>query len=206
MLGVALATIGILASSVRLARRPAVRRAVAVGCAWLVGLTSATILGVTGASQSAAVVFRLPASDAETAIASDDEMRFLSSLPEFVPRGQRVLNDPWDGSTLALLVGDREPVFPHVNGQWDPDRQMLASHLDQVGSDPGVCAALDRLRVRFVLYNDHELAGGDPAGNLFAAVHSAVEADLFPLVATDGQTSLYRIVQCGPLTVDHVRR
>lgn len=205
VLGVALATIGILALSAVLARRPAVRRAVAIGSAWVVGLTSAAILAVTGTSESAAVVFRLTARHDQTAIASGDQMQFLRTLSVHIPEDQRIANDPWDGSTLALVLGHREPVFPHVNGQWDPDRQMLAFHLDQVGTDPAVCAALDRLRVRFVLYNDHEFAGGDPAGNLFPAVHRAVEAGMFPLVATDGRTSLYRIEQCGPLLAGEER-
>jgi hypothetical protein len=90
-------------------------------------------------------------------------------------------------------------VFPHVNGLWDTDRALLALHLQDIDTDPAVCAALDRLRVRYVLYDPHEFGGGDPSGNHFAGVHAAVEAGLFTPVASDGGSTLFRIEQCGPL-------
>lgn len=201
VLGVVLATLGVLALCAWLVRRRAAPRGVAVGAAWFAALSSAVVLILTGTPRSVGEVFRLPDGDAGTAIASRDEMAFLHRLPEWIPPGQRVLNDPWDGSTLAQLLGDREPVFPHVNGQWDADRRALAFELDQVGVNPAICEALDRLRTRFVLYDDHELAGGDPAGNLFPAIHRAVESGMFTFVAGNGTTSLYRIDQCGPLPV-----
>lgn len=201
VLGVVLATLGVLVLSAWLARRRSAKRRVEVGAAWIVALASACVLAITGTTQSVAEIFRLPDENAGTAIASRDEMAFLQTLPGWVPEGQRVLNDPWDGSTLALLLGDREPVFPHVNGQWDGDRRTLAFHLDQIERDPSICDSLDRLRVRFVLYDDHALAGGDPAGNLFPAVHRTVESGTFSLVAGEGTTRLYRIDQCGPLPV-----
>ncbi len=42
---------------------------------------------------------------------------FLERVGDIVPAGERVLGDPWDGSTLVWLYGGREPVFPHVNGR-----------------------------------------------------------------------------------------
>lgn len=201
VLGVVLATLGVLAAASWATRTAAVRRRVAIGLAWLVAVTSSIVLAISGVSASVATVFRLPETDAGTAIVSRAQIGFLGRLGDYVPAGQRVLGDPWDGSALSLLFGGREPVFPHVNGQWDEDRRILAFGLQDVATDPAVCEALDRLQVRYVLYNPHELAGGDPAGNLFPAVHRAVEAGMFPLVATDGETSLYRIDQCGPLSL-----
>ena len=200
VVGVALAALGVLATASWAARSATLRRRIAVALAWLVALTSAVVLAVSGVSASIATVFRLPESDAGTAIVSRAQIDFLGRLGEYVPADQRVLGDPWDGSALSLLFGGREPVFPHVNGQWDADRRVLAARLQDVDTDPAVCTALDDLRVRYVLYSPHELAGGDPAGNLFAAVHRAVEAGLFARVATDGDTSLYRIDQCGALS------
>jgi hypothetical protein len=110
-----------------------------------------------------------------------------------------VLGDPWDGSAWTLVFGTREPVFPHVNGQWDADRLTVAFHLDDIDTDPNVCAALDRLRVRFVVHDPHEFGGGDPSGNHFPGPHAAVEAGLFTLVDSAGSTRLYRIDQCGAL-------
>lgn len=200
VLGIPLAALGVLAAASWVSRAEGVRRRVAVVLAWLVAGVSAAVLALSGVSASVSAVFRLPETEAGTAIVSRAQIDFLGHLGEYVPAGERVLGDPWDGSALSLLFGAREPVFPHVNGQWDADRRILAFGLQDIATDPAVCEALDRLHVRYVLYSRHELAGGDPAGNLFPAVHRAAEAGMFPLVATDGETSLYRIDQCGPLS------
>jgi hypothetical protein len=203
VLGVTLAALGIFAiAGWIIARRRLSRGAVAlpVTLAWVVALSAALALVATGTSASIGEVFRLPASHATSDVVSQAQIEFIAHLPQVVPDDQRVLGDPWDGSAWTQLFGDREPVFPHVNGQWDEARIALAYRLDEIGTEPAVCAALDDLRVRYVMYNPHEFGGGDPAGNHFAAVHRAVEAGLFTEVANDGDSTLYRIDQCGPIS------
>lgn len=125
------------------------------------------------------------------------EAAFLSRVSEIVPADELVLGDPWDGSALVWMYGEREPVFPHLNGQWDPDRLLLAEHLPEINTNPDVCTALDRLNVHYVLYNPVLFDGGDPSGDKFAGVHAAAEDGLFAEVARSGDTVLYRIDQCG---------
>jgi hypothetical protein len=172
----------------------------AVVVASAVAASSYAVMAASGVTQSIAHVFRLPPSQAGDAVISAEQRDFMERLPDHVPEGQRVLGDPWDGSAWSQVFGGREPVFPHVNGQWDTDRLALAWRLQEIETDPEVCAALDRLHVRYVLYDPHAFAGGDPAGNHFPGPHAAVEADLFDEVARSGSTVLYRIDQCGPLT------
>lgn len=198
VLGVTLATLGVLASS-RWVRARRLARGFSISLAWLVAVTAAAGLALGGLSSSAGFVFRLPERAAQSEVLSQAQADFLARVGEIVPAGQRLLGDPWDGSALSLVYAGREPVFPHVNGQWDPQRALIASSLPEIAVDPAVCAALDDLRVRYVFYNPHEFGGGDPAGNLFAGVHAAVEQGLFEEVATDGDSTLYRIPQCGPL-------
>ncbi|MGH7292930.1 MAG: DUF6541 family protein, partial [Myxococcota bacterium] len=200
ILGVPLATLGILVV-VAWARRRGARHPgrLTLIAAWSVAATSAATLAITGVSSSVATVFHLPETAAQSAVISRSQTTFFSTLGEKVPADQLVLGDPWDGSAWTLVFGDREPVFPHVNGQWDADRQTLAWHLADIETDPEVCAALNRLRVRYVTYAPHEFGGGDPSGNHFPGPHAAVDAGLFPLVETDGDARLYRIDQCGDL-------
>ncbi|MFG6502788.1 DUF6541 family protein [Microbacterium sp. P05] len=203
VLGVTLAALGILVAGRWLQRRArwAERRGVLlpVAASWLVTSTAVVTLVLTGATGAIATVFHLPPARAQTEIVSQAQIDFMARLGDVVPADQRVLGDPWDGSAWTQLFGDREPVFPHVNGQWDAARLTLAYGLDTIETDPAVCAALDELRVRYVLYSPHEFAGGDPAGNHFPAPHRAVEAGLFTEVASDGDSILYRIDQCAPM-------
>lgn len=201
VLGVAFATLAILWTSRRLARRSTARRLpIAVALVAAVVATSAIAMAWGGVSRSVAAIFRLPDAHARTAVVSQAQIDFMrTAVAQTVPADQRLLGDPWDGSALSQLYAGREPVFPHVNGQWDPERLVLAWQLERIDDDPAVCQALDALRVRYVLYHPHEFGGGDPSGNHFAAVHRAVEEGLFEPVATDGDSVLYRIGQCGPL-------
>ena len=200
VLGVPLATLGILSAAAWARRRVSgSRRRLAVTGAWIVTITSAVSLAFSGMSSSIGAVFHLPETAARSAVVSRTQIAFFAALDETIPAGQRVLGDPWDGSAWTLVFGEREPVFPHVNGQWDADRQTLAWRLAEIDTDPEVCAALDRLRVRYVTYAPHVFGGGDPSGNHFPGPHAAVDAGLFTLVATDGDARLYRIDQCGDL-------
>ncbi|WOF24176.1 hypothetical protein N8K70_05765 [Microbacterium betulae] len=207
VLAVPLATLGVLAVArrvLRAERQLTARRLglpqLAVPAAVAVALASAGGLALTGTTSAVAGVFEQPAEGAEWQIVSQKQIDFMDDrVAGVVPGGQRVLGDPWDGSALTQLFAGREPVFPHVNGQWDPFRRTLAWDLEDIETDPAVCRALDALDVRYVLYNPHEFGGGDPAGNHFPGPHAAVEKGLFTEVATDGESTLYRIDQCGPL-------
>ncbi|MDL5352586.1 DUF6541 family protein [Microbacterium sp. zg-YB36] len=200
VIGVVLASLGVIATSRWIARRRArVARSVPVALTWLVAASSALAIGCSGVTASVAHVFRMPDAATSGEVVSRDQIAFFAGLSDTVPAGQRTLGDPWDGSAWTQVFGGPEPVFPHVNGQWDADRQALAWRLTDIETDPEVCAALDRLGVRYVTYAPRAFGGGDPAGNHFPGPHAAVEAGLFTLVDTDGETSLYRIDQCGPL-------
>ena len=200
VLGVAFATLGILASARWIARRSRRRpRVTAVALAGFTSLVAASTLILSGASSSIAMVFGMPADNARDELVSLRQIDFLHTVATIVPHDQRLLGDPWDGSALSSLFGGIEPVFPHVNGQWDPPRLVLSQRLDEIGTAPDVCGALDALRVRYVSYNPHQFGGGDPIGNQFFAIHKAVEAGRFVPVMTDGESTLYRIDQCGPL-------
>jgi hypothetical protein len=202
IIAIPLATLGILTAA-RWASRS--RRAfVAVAAALSAAVAGTAVAGLAWATvPTFAYVFRLPDRAASSEVISRAQIDFMADVvADVVPRDQRLLGDPWDGSALSELYAGREPVFPHVNGQWDPQRGILAWHLGDIGQDPAVCGALDALRVRYVLYHPHEFGGGDPAGNHFLGVHAAVQQGLFTAVATDSDSTLYRIDQCGPLRAD----
>jgi hypothetical protein len=206
VLGVVLAALGVIVVGRYLARLTRARStaaesaAIPVALCVLVSVTAIFTIGFSGTTTSIASVFHLPPTDPDgTALVTRKQVAFLATLPDTVPANQLVLGDPWDGSTLSWSFGDRRPVFPHVNGQWDREREVLAWQLAEIETNPEVCRALDDLRVRYVVYSPRAFAGGDPAGSHFPGPHAAVEAGLFDLVSTDGESGLYRIDQCGPL-------
>jgi len=172
----------------------------AVVVAVIVGVTATGTLAATGVSASAGTVYRQTAQASEGALLTSGEITFMrNEVASIVPEGQRVLGDPWDGSALTGVLGGREPVFPHVEGRWDAERRMLAMGLHTIDDNPAVCEALDALRVRYVMYAPSATVSSGASGDSFAAIHAAVDAGLFTRVATDGESKLLRIDQCGPL-------
>lgn len=68
-----------------------------------------------------------------------DELELLFSLPDYVPKNDAVLANPWEGGTFAWAIGERKTVFPKISaGIYPPDLGVLAKNLDPQ-SDPQVC-------------------------------------------------------------------
>lgn len=169
----------------------------------LVALTSAMAVSVSAwaglwapMGAAAAHEYRLGAVKTEDFVDAQ-QIAFMRQVSEVVPADQLLLGDPWDGSGLSWLYADRRPVFPHLNGQWDPERLLIAQHLDQIESDPAVCSALLHLNVHYLLVSTGQLDGGDPSGNKFAGIDTAASQGLFTPVLSDGESALLRIDQCS---------
>ncbi|MET0590756.1 MAG: DUF6541 family protein [Naasia sp.] len=165
----------------------------AVAAASLVaGWTGPTLAGTR---VSLGEVFALPPVK-DGYLIDQDGAELLSRLGETVPTGQRVLGNPWDGSALSWVLGDREPVFPALTGAWDADRLLVAQRLADAATDPEVCAALNRLGVRYVFQSPGLLWNGDPAAAVFQGIDRAVAEGTLVPVDSEGRATLFEITVC----------
>ncbi len=123
------------------------------------------------------------------------ERAFVGSIGAVVPAGERVAGNPWDGAALSGPLARREAVFPHLVGQWGADRELLATSLSTGVQDPGVCAALHRLRVRYVLVGPPAFWSGDARRTRYAGLTVAGHPG-FAEVGGAGRVSLWRIDAC----------
>lgn len=199
LLSIPLIGIGAVALRARLKGSRTVRRVVVGVLAAAVVLSS--WFGPTLAEMSAQIgrTFVLPQSEKGGALVDADEVALLESLPDHVPADERVLGDPWNGSTLSWALGSREAVFPHLIGVWGGPRDVVATRLDQIRTDPEVCRSLDTLRVRYVVGDPEKLWGGNAQADFYSSIDHAIEAGLFTEVTRVGSSALYRIDECGPL-------
>ncbi|WP_210480561.1 DUF6541 family protein [Naasia sp. SYSU D00948] len=194
----ALAALGVhaLARAVAERLRPRLRPLLAAALAAVVLLTSwpgaslRTIAGEIGDQ------FRI-AEDKDGRLLDTGTAALLEQLPELTPADAVIVGNPWNGSALTWAIGDREPLFPHLTGDWDPDRLLVASGLDLVSADARVCEALDRLGATHVLVSPGLLWNGDPQAELFAGIDRTDPAALGPEVARSGDATLHRITACG---------
>jgi hypothetical protein len=202
ILAVPLAAAGLTAAIGSLRSRLAPRRGAWASMGVLGVAALAVVAGTSWFSPSQAEtrgsvgrLFSVPqATDQE--ILSADDRDLLEQLPSHVPEGERVAGNPWDGASLSWALGEREPLFPHLTGNWDADRRLVAQELDQAASDPAVCQALDRLDTNYLVHSPDLLWGGSPEAAFFDPITAAAGAPGFEEVARSGESVLYRITAC----------
>ncbi|MGI4895237.1 MAG: DUF6541 family protein [Janthinobacterium lividum] len=188
--GSALAVLGVCTLGGLLARRR-LRVALVTITALLIAVPqvrgNASQLGLTNARA---------AEVAPVSFVAQDEQRFLESLRRYVPDGDVVAGTPWDGSSFAYALSGVPVLFPHFSGDYPAAAFVIADHLQDIATDPAVCAALAATRVRFVL-DDGPIwdppilvPGGFPGFRPLAGLPGFVP------VASGGGATLYRIQTC----------
>ena len=113
-------------------------------------------------------------------------------LPDFVPPGERVLNDRGDGSAWMYAIAGVLPVAGHYNaGQIGPDADLLAGRFNEYPNDPAVRAAVARLGVNYVMVD----RGFVRAGYSGSADSAPVAAELAGAGLPNPDAEIYRIAR-----------
>jgi hypothetical protein len=168
------------------------RRATRTLTAWaLLFLVAAGQAGTFTAMQIVRESYQEPAP-----LLSDDELRLLERLDEMVPEGERILNNPLNGSALGYALADREMVFPHAGGRYDARDYEL---VDSIVSDPTrACSLAHELEVGFVLDfgMDYVLDSDTRRGVPFERMQGLDRSPILAEAGREGDAVLFR-VDCG---------
>ncbi|HEY0374187.1 MAG TPA: DUF6541 family protein [Amnibacterium sp.] len=151
---------------------------------------------LTGVGTAIGTVFSLPDSDKQQRLLDADEVLLLQQVGRFVPAGQVIADDPWNGTALAWALGGRQTLFPHLGGYWGTERKLIAQHLDAAPHDPAVCKAVRDLDLHWLLVDPQRLWNNTAESKAFSGIDRAAEGTGVQLVASSGSTRLYRITAC----------
>ena len=173
---------------------------VAVGAALVVLVAASAWAGPALTQMRGAVghVFSLPSSAKHGMLVTGDETRLLASVGRYVPAGQVIIDNPWNGSALAWSLGGREVLFPHLGGYWGKKRLTIAKHLNAYETNPKVCKAVHKLDLHWVVAAKGHLHGGKKVSKTWRGIDKAVEGHGVVRVAKVGSASLYRLTACWP--------
>lgn len=212
ILGVPLAVLGIVALAEAVGRwwtdRERVRRTVrdvALAPTVVMVAIAALVLAVTGTGYAAlrrgyiADSYRLSDTHAASPLVTLGELQLFQQTTSLVPEDALIAGNPWTGSGLVYAIADRQVVFPHVEGTWDRPRIVIAERLRDVARDPEVCRAVRDLKVGYALGGGEYLWNDDRA-TAYPGLEDLDRADGFELVATSGETRLYRMTSCAGST------
>jgi hypothetical protein len=150
-----------------------------------------------GVSAAMGEVFALPDTQKKGALVDVDEMALLEDVDRFVPKGEVIVGNPWNGSALAWALGGRRVLFPHLGGYWTYDGRVISRHLDDWRTDPRVCPAVRHEGVKWVITEPGHLGGDRKALRRFASIDRVVHTPGgAQLVASSGSTKLWRLTAC----------
>lgn len=124
---------------------------------------------------------------------SADEAKLLERLPDLVPDDEVLANDPLNGSGLAYPLADREVLFPHSGGRYDPRGYEL---VDTLVPEPGTaCEIAQEIDVNFVLDfgRDYVFDESTARAQPFKRMKELDTSPILEEVDREGEAVLYRI-------------
>lgn len=130
------------------------------------------------------------------ALITRDEQAFFSTLGTYVPTGQRVVNDPGNGSSLIFALSGVALTAYSTVAPRNADVAFLGQNIDRIGVDPRVCQAAQRLNARFVVTSG-PLEFPSDRNLAWASVGRVKASPNFTVVANKTQSTLFRITACG---------
>ncbi|MGY1748074.1 DUF6541 family protein [Modestobacter sp. SYSU DS0511] len=146
-----------------------------------------------------AETYRVPTQPVDRTLLTADERDLLERLPELLPAGARVAANPWDGSGLAYAVAGVPVLVAQLDAYpGGQAAEVVAQRLNQVASDPAVCAALDELGIRYAL-DFGAPVGTDPHSLAYPGLTRLSSAPGIELVDSVGRARLYEVTACGEL-------
>ncbi|MGO1174189.1 MAG: DUF6541 family protein, partial [Actinomycetaceae bacterium] len=132
-------------------------------------------------------------------LAGDAELELFRRAGETLPQDAVVLGDRFRGTPYFYSLGGVDVVYPHLAGPRSADGQLLQARFDEIGTDPEVCAAVERLGVTHFYTNTRE-TGGDPWDQMDPLGSDTLftfrPGEGFELVDTGGTGQLWEIHVC----------
>ncbi|WP_347351423.1 DUF6541 family protein, partial [Intrasporangium sp.] len=128
---------------------------------------------------------------------SDQELHSLRALSAYLPPDAVVAANPWNGATYLYIVSGRRLLIPTEKADTDADRQLLAQRLDEVGTDPAVCAAAERQGVSWAITGGEPFSWAKGREKLYAGIDGVGASPAWRRVATAAPYTLYERVACA---------
>lgn len=144
--------------------------------------------------------FEIPKPDVDGyQLIDTDELELLFSLPEYVPKNDAILANPWEGGTFTWAIGERRAVFPKISGNIYPENlTLLAKTLDPY-QDPQVCKKIEAENSRYLLELQDQYLWGESGWEIekrYPALDN-IDPKTSKLVKQVGDAKLLRYQGCN---------
>ena len=129
-------------------------------------------------------------------VVTQDELNVINEIPKIVPKGDTIVNNPWDGSPFIYALADRHLTSYHFEFQTSPKYAAIINDLKDAATNPEVCREVTQYRAYWYVHMENQLNFGPDAQKNYDALVEASATDLMTPVYSSGPVVLYRITAC----------
>lgn len=190
---------GLLTWVARRAPRPARLKVATIG----MGVAMILVLVVAGLSsrvpsvqettQAVSREYRLTPT---SVVLNQDEMNVINEIPKIVPKGDVIVNNPWDGSAYIYALADRHLTGYHFEFETSPKYSAIMHNLKDARTNPEVCREVNKYKAHWYVHLENQLNFGPDAQKNYDGLVAAIDTDVLTPVYSSGPMTLYRISAC----------
>ena len=129
-------------------------------------------------------------------VLNQDEMNVINEIPKIVPKGDVIVNNPWDGSAYIYALADRHLTGYHFEFETSPMYSAIMHNLKDARTNPEVCREVNKYKAHWYVHLENQLNFGPDAQKNYDGLVAAIDTDVLTPVYSSGPMTLYRISAC----------
>ncbi|WP_314938064.1 DUF6541 family protein [Rothia mucilaginosa] len=129
-------------------------------------------------------------------ILNQDEMNVINEIPKIVPKGDTIVNNPWDGSAYIYALADRHLTSYHFEFQTSPKYAAILNDLKDARTNPEVCREVNEYKAHWYVHLENQGNFGPAQQKNYDGMVAAIDTDVLTPVYSSGPMTLYRISAC----------
>lgn len=129
-------------------------------------------------------------------VLNQDEMNVINDIPKIVPKGDVIVNNPWDGSAYIYALADRHLTGYHFEFETSPKYSAIMHNLKNARTNPEVCREVNKYKAHWYVHLENQLNFGPDAQKNYDGLVAAIGTDVLTPVYSSGPMTLYRISAC----------
>lgn len=129
-------------------------------------------------------------------VLNQDEMNVINEIPKIVPKGDVIVNNPWDGSAYIYALANRHLTGYHFEFETSPKYSAIMHNLKNARTNPEVCREVNKYKAHWYVHLENQLNFGPDAQKNYDGLVAAIGTDVLTPVYSSGPMTLYRISAC----------
>lgn len=129
-------------------------------------------------------------------VLNQDEMNVINEIPKIVPKGDVIVNNPWDGSAYIYALADRHLTGYHFEFETSPKYSAIMHNLKDARTNPEVCREVNKYKAHWYVHLENQLNFGPDVQKNYDGLVAAIDTDVLTPVYSSGPMTLYRISAC----------